>query len=130
MADAAAVASAYGSQAHDEIGHDGTSYTRSSNRAGGLEGGMTNGEPLVVRGAMKPISTLMRPLRSVDVETKEPADAFRERSDVCSVPAAGVVAEQMVAWVLADEYMRAFGGDTIRDFVERVQAYRSRLDRS
>jgi chorismate synthase len=129
IGDAAAVAASYGSKAHDEIGHDGSGFTRATNRAGGLEGGMTNGEPLVVRGAMKPISTLMRPLQSVDVDSKEGTEAFRERSDVCSVPAAGVVAEHMIAWVLADEYVRSFGGDTIGDFVGRVEAYRARLDR-
>jgi chorismate synthase len=80
-----------------------------------------------MRAAMKPISTLMRPLASVDVVTKEPADAFRERSDVCAVPAAGVVAEQMVAYVLAREVLRKFGGDTVADLVAGVEAYRTRL---
>jgi chorismate synthase len=129
IGDAAVVAAGHGSAAHDEIEHDGTEFGRSSNRAGGLEGGMTNGQPLIIRAAMKPISTLMRPLRSVDVESKEPADAFRERSDVCSVPAGGVVAEQMAAFVLADEMTRMFGGDTVADFVARVTAYRTRLER-
>ncbi|NNK92203.1 MAG: chorismate synthase, partial [Acidimicrobiia bacterium] len=86
-----------GSGAHDEIYHDPGGFTRATNRAGGTEGGMTNGAVLRVRAAMKPISTVMRPLDTVDVETKEPEKAFRERSDVCAVPAAGVVAEQMVA---------------------------------
>ena len=76
---------------------------------------------------MKPISTLMRPLQSIDVTTKKPADAFRERSDVCAVPAAGVVAEQMVAYVLAGEVLRKFGGDTVEDLVAAVEAYRIRL---
>jgi len=127
IGEAGAVAAAYGSAAHDEIGHDGAMFTRSSNRAGGLEGGITNGEPLVVRAAMKPISTLMRPLRSVDVVTKEAAEAFRERSDVCAVPAAGVVAEQMVAWVLADECLRMLGGDTMDDVRARMTSYRTRI---
>jgi chorismate synthase len=127
IGDATAVAASPGSQAHDEIGHDGGGFTRSSNRAGGLEGGMTNGEPLIVRASMKPISTLMRPLKSVDVGSKEPSDAFRERSDVCSVPAGGVVAEHMVALVLADELTRMFGGDTMADVVSRLEAYRARL---
>lgn len=129
IGDASAVAASYGSSAHDEIGYDGSGFTRATNRAGGLEGGMTNGEPVIVRAAMKPISTLMRPLNSVDVTTKKAAEAFRERSDVCSVPAAGVVAEQMVAFVIADEVARMFGGDTIADVKERVSDYRARLER-
>jgi chorismate synthase len=80
-----------------------------------------------VRAAQKPLSTLMRPLRSVDVTTKEAADAFRERSDVCSVPAAGVVAEQMVAYVLADELSRMYGGDTVAAFVEAHEAHLARI---
>lgn len=127
IGDAATVAASYGSGAHDEIDYSHSRFTRASNRAGGLEGGMTNGEPLVVRAAMKPISTLMRPLRSVDVDSKERADAFRERSDVCSVPAAGVVAEHMVAFVVADEMLRMFGGDTVEDVIGRVEEYRARL---
>ncbi len=115
-----------GSAAHDEIVYDST-YARKSNRAGGLEGGMTTGAIVSVTAYMKPIATLMRPLDTVDVVTREPAKAFRERSDVCAVPAAGVVAEQMVAYVLANEVLRSFGGDTIGDVVERMEAYRSRL---
>ena len=88
---------------------------------------MTTGEPLVIRGAMKPISTLMRALRSVDVVTKEPADAFRERSDVVSVPAGAVVGEQMVAFVLADEIARSLGGDTMDEVTGRMASYRDRL---
>lgn len=126
---AAAVAASPGSLAHDEIGIDESGFTRATNRAGGLEGGMTNGEPVIVRAAMKPLSTLMRPLGSVDVVTKEPAEAFRERSDVCAVPAAGVVAEQMVAFVLADEMSRMFGGDTMAELEQRVAEYRARLGR-
>jgi chorismate synthase len=113
-----------GSVAHDEIG---SGLTRSTNRAGGVEGGMSNGEPIVVRAAMKPLSTLMRPLQTVDLATGEPAVAVRERSDVCSVPAAGVVGEQMVAYVLASEMLRKFGGDTVGDFTEAVAHYRSRV---
>ncbi len=88
---------------------------------------MTTGQPLRVRVAMKPISTVMKPLQTVDVVTKEPQVAFRERSDVCAVPAAGVVAEQMVAIVLAQEMQRKFGGDTVDDFVAALEAYRARL---
>ncbi len=120
-------AASRGSAAHDEIIMKDGSYGRRTNHAGGLEGGMTTGEVLRVKAAMKPISTLMRALETVDVDTKEPASAFRERSDVCAVPAAGVVAEQMVAYVLADEMMRKFGGDTVADFVSSVDAYKARL---
>lgn len=117
-----------GSEAHDEITHDGAGFRRRSNRAGGLEGGMTTGEPLRVTAYMKPISTVMKPLDTVDVTTKEPKKAMRERSDVCAVPAAGVVAEQMVAFVLANECLRMFGGDTVGDFAAAAAAYRSRLE--
>ena len=115
-----------GSDAHDEIHYD-TQYGRRSNRAGGLEGGMTTGGVVSVSAYMKPIATLMRALETVDVTTKEPAKAFRERSDVCAVPAAGVVAEQMVAYVLANEVLRSFGGDTVRDLVTSSDAYRARI---
>ncbi len=116
-----------GSAAHDEIYHEDGGFARRSNRAGGTEGGMTNGAPLRVRAAMKPISTVMKPLETVDFATKQTEKAFRERSDVCAVPAAGVVAEQMVAIVLAQEIQRKFGGDTIGDIQAAVDAYRKRL---
>jgi chorismate synthase len=115
-----------GSDAHDEIFYD-TQYVRGSNRAGGLEGGMTTGGVVSVSAYMKPIATLMRALETVDVATKEPAKAFRERSDVCAVPAAGIVAEQMVAYVLANEVLRSFGGDTVTDLAANADAYRTRL---
>ena len=118
-----------GSAAHDEIYRDGDEFVRKTDRAGGTEGGMTTGQPLRVRAAMKPISTVMRPLDTVDVETKAPEVAFRERSDVCAVPAAGVVAEQMVAVVLAQELQRQFGGDTVGDFQAAVEHYQERLRR-
>ncbi|MDJ0791589.1 MAG: chorismate synthase [Acidimicrobiia bacterium] len=120
-----------GSAAHDEIVLDDDAIAgvgRRSNRAGGLEGGMTTGGVLRVKAAMKPIATVMRPLDTVDVETKTAEKAFRERSDVCAVPAAGVVAEQMVAYVLANEVMRTFGGDTVADLQASHRAYRQRLD--
>ena len=120
-------AAAWGSAAHDEIIAEDGAYARRSNRAGGLEGGMTTGGVLRVKAAMKPISTLMRALETVDVDTGEKASAFRERSDVCAVPAAGVVAEQMVAYVLANEVMRKFGGDTVKDLVSSFDFYGSRL---
>ncbi len=116
-----------GSAAHDEIYYDDGAFSRKTNRAGGTEGGMTVGGLLRVRAAMKPISTVMRPLDTVDTDTKEAEKAFRERSDVCAVPAAGVVAETMVAFVLAGEFMRKFGGDTVTDFVAAVDAYRTRV---
>ncbi len=116
-----------GSEAHDEIHHGDDGFTRATGRAGGTEGGMTTGQPLRVRAAMKPLSTLMRPLATVDVVTKEADQAFRERSDVCAVPAAGVVAEQMVAIVLAQELQRKFGGDTVDDLVAALEAYRKRV---
>ena len=105
-----------GSRVHDEIlppGSDDTAPTRPTNNAGGLEGGVTNGEPIRVTGYMKPISTLMKPLRSVDLATLAAAPAAIERSDVCAVPAAAVVAEAMVAFVLADAFLEKFGGDSI-----------------
>ncbi len=116
-----------GSEAHDEIHHDGEDFTRPTLRAGGTEGGITTGQVLRVRAAMKPLSTLMRPLATVDVESKEAEKAFRERSDVCAVPAAGVVAEHMVAVVVAQELQRKFGGDTVDDLVGGLDAYRKRL---
>ncbi len=127
IGDGLAQAASRGSAAHDEIIAMDNRYSRRSNRAGGLEGGMTTGEILRVKAAMKPIATLMRALDTVDVDTGESASAFRERSDVCAVPAAGVVAEQMVAYVLANELMRKFGGDTVSDIVTAVEAYKARL---
>jgi chorismate synthase len=117
-------AASRGSAAHDEII---PGYGRSSNRAGGLEGGMSNGQPVRVRAAMKPLSTLMRPLASVDVATGQPSPALRERSDVCAVPAAAVVAEHMVAIVLAQETQRSFGGSTVSDFTAAAEAYLRRI---
>jgi chorismate synthase len=118
-----------GSQAHDEIFWDPKrGYVRETNRAGGLEGGMTTGQPLVVRAAMKPLPTLTKPLRSVDIETKEPAEALRERTDSCTVPAAGVVGEAMVALELAGAYREKFGGDHIDDVIAAVDAYKERIE--
>ena len=122
------VAGLPGSQAHDEIFFDEErGYFRETNRAGGIEGGMTTGAPLVVRGSMKPLPTLTKPLRSVDISTHEPAEALRERTDSCTVPAAGVVGEAMVAFVLADAYRRKFGGDHIDDVKAAVAAYEERI---
>jgi chorismate synthase len=117
-----------GSQAHDEIFYsDERGYYRETNRAGGVEGGITTGEPVVVRGSMKPLPTLTKPLRSVDIDTHEPAQALRERTDSCTVPAAGVVGEAMVAFVLADAYRQKFGGDHIDDVKAAVAAYEERI---
>ncbi|TML81701.1 MAG: chorismate synthase [Actinobacteria bacterium] len=118
-----------GSQAHDEIfWSEETGYYRETNRAGGVEGGMTTGEPVVVHAAMKPLPTLTKPLRSVDVATKEPAQALRERTDSCTVPAAAVVGEAMVALVLASAYREKFGGDHVDDTLAALHAYRERID--
>ena len=128
IGDAFTIAGLPGSQAHDEIYYSSErGYYRETNRAGGLEGGMTNGLPLVVRGAMKPLPTLTKPLRSVDTETHEATQALRERTDSCTVPAAGVVGEAMVALVLADAYRQKFGGDHIDDAVDALRAYAERI---
>jgi chorismate synthase len=128
LGDGFELAATPGSQAHDEIFFsEERGFYRETNHAGGLEGGMTNGEPLIARGAMKPLPTLTQPLRSVDIETKQPAQALRERTDSCTVPAAGVVGEAMVAFVLADAYRHKFGGDHIDDVVEAVDRYRRRI---
>ena len=117
-----------GSRVHDPIvlAQDKTrsgGLGRGSNRAGGLEGGVTTGEPLVVRGAMKPISTLRKPLPSVDLRDGSPGDAAVERSDVCAVPAAAVVAEAMVALVLADALLEKFGGDSVGEVRRNFEGY-------
>jgi chorismate synthase len=124
-------AAAAGSSVHDEIGYDRehTHFTRKSNRAGGLEGGITNGEDVVVRGYLKPISTLRRPLESVDFESKETVKAAYERSDVCVVPAAGVVGEAMVALTLARAFLEKFGGDSMEETQRNFLAYQEQVRR-
>ena len=117
-----------GSQAQDEIVNVDGVIRRVSGRSGGTEGGMTTGEPLRVRAAMKPISTIPRALQTVDTATGEPAVAINQRSDVCAVPAAGVVAEAMVALVLADAALEKFGGDSLAETRRNAQAYLRRLD--
>lgn len=116
----------FGSQVHDEIYYNKgkNEFRRSRNNAGGIEGGMSNGQPIVVRVAMKPIATLMRPLDSVDLRTKEKIAAHRERSDVCALPAASVIGEAMLALVLADAILEKFGGDVLDEVQERVAAWR------
>ncbi|MDN5327220.1 MAG: chorismate synthase [Moorella sp. (in: firmicutes)] len=122
------VAALPGSRVHDAIAYrEGQGFYHPTNRAGGLEGGLTNGETLVLRAAMKPIPTLMHPLPSVDLITKQPATASIERSDVCAVPAAAVVAAAAVAWVLAGAILEQFGGDFLPLIQERLVAYRQYL---
>ncbi|HET8821748.1 MAG TPA: chorismate synthase [Thermoleophilaceae bacterium] len=128
VGDGFALAERVGSAAHDEIfWSEERGYNRETNRAGGIEGGMTTGDPVVVVGAMKPLPTLTKPLRSVDTETKEPAQALRERTDSCTVPAAGVVGEAMVALVLAAAYREKFGGDHMEDVRGALRAYEERI---
>jgi chorismate synthase len=123
VGDGFATARRRGSAAHDEMAPGPDGVVRSTNRAGGLEGGMTNGEVLRVRVAMKPISTVPRALATVDVVTGEAAVAINQRSDVCAVPAAGVVAEAMVALVLADAALEKFGGDSVTETLRNARAY-------
>lgn len=118
-------ASIRGSQLHDEIGYDPQErrFTRLSNNSGGTEGGMTTGEPLRVRVAFKPLSTLMRPLRSVDIKTKQEAVGAIERSDVCAIPAAAVIAEAVVAFVVAEAFFEKFGGDSLKEVMRNYRGY-------
>ena len=118
-----------GSEVHDPIALDKqVGFVRTSNNAGGLEGGMTTGMPLVVTAAMKPIPTLMQPLQTVNLDTLEVAQASKERSDVCAVPACAVVAEGEVAFAIADAYMRKFGSDNMADIKAAIKAYKQRLN--
>jgi chorismate synthase len=127
-----ASAAAAGSAVHDEIGYGETGthtkFTRARNNAGGIEGGVSNGEEIRVRGYLKPISTLRRPLQSVDFTTREPVSAAYERSDVCVVPAAGVAAEAMVALTLAGCALQKFGGDSMGETLRNFQGYRQQLE--
>jgi chorismate synthase len=117
-----------GSEVHDEILYgSGSGFSRTSNNAGGLEGGVTNGQPVVVRAAMKPLSTLRSPLRSVDLATKETVEAVVERSDVCTVPAAGVIGEAVMAIVLAQSFLEKFGGDSLEEIRQNYHAYQDSL---
>ena len=127
FADAFDAAHERGSRVHDPIAVRDSRFVRERNRAGGLEGGVTNGEDVIVRVAFKPLSTLMKPLESADLKTGEPSPAHVERSDVCVIPAAGVVAEAMLALVLADALTEKFGGDVVADIAAAVERYRERL---
>jgi chorismate synthase len=123
-------AQSYGSEVGDEIGYDAARhrFTRPTNRAGGIEGGITNGEDVVVRGYLKPISTLRKGLSTVDLKTKETVRAAYERSDVCVVPAGGVAGEAMVALVLAEAFLEKFGGDSIGETRRNFEGYERQLD--
>ena len=125
-----AAAGSYGSEVQDEIHYDAGArrFRRPTNRAGGLEGGITNGEDVVVRGYAKPISTLRRALETADLVTKEPVKAAYERSDVCVVPAAGVAAEAMVALVLAGAFLQKFGGDALAETRRNFEGYGRQLN--
>ncbi|MFD0958820.1 chorismate synthase [Paenibacillus chungangensis] len=119
-----------GSQVHDEIMYsEERGYYRASNRLGGFEGGMTNGESIVVRGVMKPIPTLYKPLRSVDIDTREPFTAQVERSDSCAVPSASVVMEHVVAWEVAKAFLEKFGGDSMEEIRDNLNNYLEQLER-
>ncbi len=119
-----------GSQVHDTpVYVEGRGFGHTSNRAGGLEGGVTNGEPVVVHGAMKPISTLLKPMDSIDVRTRQPTRAHYERSDICVVPAAGVIGEAMVSLVIANAFLEKFGGDSMPEITRNVQGYLAQVRR-
>jgi chorismate synthase len=128
------MAERFGAEVMDEIFYDNSRFTvhgspfyRKTNHAGGIEGGMTNGMPIVVRAAMKPIPTLRKPLRSVDIITKEPFEAAYERSDTCAVPAASVIGEAMIAIVIADAFLEKFGGDSIEETKRNFEGYKEYL---
>jgi chorismate synthase len=125
----AASASMRGSRVHDPIHHDGTRFVRPSNHAGGIEGGIANGEPIVVRAHFKPIPTLARALASVDLATKEAFSAHRERTDACAVPAAAVILESVVAFVLADALLDKTGGDSLTEVLRNLEAHRDAIRR-
>ena len=122
-------AASFGSKVQDTIGYntEERAFTRGANRAGGLEGGISNGQDLIVRGLLKPISTLRRPLESVDLKTREPASAAYERSDVCVVPAAGVIGEAMVSFVIAQAMLEKFGGDSIGETLRNFETYQTQV---
>lgn len=129
IGDGWAVAQGRGSRAHDAIGYDpeARAFTRATDRAGGLEGGVTNGAPILLRAAMKPLSTLRSPQRSVDVRTKAASPAAVERTDICAVPAAGVVLEAMLCLVLADALLEKVGGDSLRELLRNLDGYRAQV---
>tara|TARA_B100000029_G_scaffold516539_1_gene630678 strand:+ start:9052 stop:10212 length:1161 start_codon:yes stop_codon:yes gene_type:complete len=111
----------FGSEVHDQIGWNGDKYIRHSNNAGGIEGGMSNGQPIILRLAMKPIPTLIKPLKSVDINSKKEKDAHKERTDSCAVPAASVIAESMLSFAIADTMLEKFGGDSIEQLISHLE---------
>ena len=117
-----AIAGELGSKVHDEIGWDGEKYIRHSNNAGGIEGGISNGQPILFQAAMKPIPTLIKPLKSVDIITKEEKLAHKERTDSCAVPAASIIAESMLCIVLADSILEKFGGDSMEELKQHIES--------
>ena len=123
-------ANKFGSEVHDELFIQDKKIFRKTNRAGGIEGGMTNGEEIIIRAAMKPIPTLMKPLRTVDIKTFEPTTASKERSDTCAIFAATVVGEAMAALVMADAVTEKFGGDALCDTLQNLKNYRARLEKN
>jgi chorismate synthase len=129
IGDGHANAQAFGSEVHDAIHYDAKQkrFYRSTNRAGGLEGSMTNGMPLIVRGFLKPISTLYKPLHSVDIDSKEEFEASVERSDTCAIAAAAVIGEAVVALTLADAYLEKLGGDSMEEIRRNLQGYLEQL---
>ena len=112
----------FGSEVHDEIDWDGNKYIRLSNNAGGIEGGMSNAQPIIIRSIMKPIPTLTKPLRSVDILTKEKKLAHKERTDSCSVPAASIISESMIAIAITDALLEKFGGDSIEQLKKHIES--------
>lgn len=129
VGDGVLAASLPGSNVHDEIFYArGKGFYRNSNRSGGFEGGMTTGEPIIVRGYLKPLSTLMKPLRSVNIDTKAEVKGTVERSDVTTVPAAGVIGEAVVAFELAKALLEKFGGDSLRELKRNIEGYRKQVE--
>ena len=118
----------FGSESHDEIIKTKNGFSRKTNRAGGIEGGISTGLPIIVRGAMKPIATLMSPIESVDLKTMKIVDARRERSDFVAVPACAVIAESMLAWSIAKYFLLKFGGDSIEETKDNFKSYTSKLN--
>ena len=117
----------FGSKSHDEIIKTKNGFSRKTNRAGGIEGGISTGLPIIVRGAMKPIATLMSPIESVDLKTMKTVDARRERSDFVAVPACAVIAESMLAWSIAKYFLLKFSGDSIEETKDNFKNYTSKL---
>ncbi|MBI4355733.1 MAG: chorismate synthase, partial [Candidatus Omnitrophica bacterium] len=129
IGDGVAAAGWPGSKVQDEIFYTkGKGFYRTSNRSGGFEGGMTTGEPIIVRGYLKPLSTLMKPLRSVNIDTKAEVKGTVERSDVTTVPAAGVIGEAVVAFELAKALLEKFGGDSLRELKRNIEGYRKQVE--